>query len=433
MNVDSTSAQLKRRYVAVGRVGETTISEDVWVVDDAGAERKLLRRIFPAVSSHGGWRKALATAAPFLAQPPSSGIASLLEVGLDDEQRLCLVFTAQRALPRWLAAPRTFAEAARFALDAVAVVEPTVDMLGGARAPLETADVDIDVDGDVIVAGAGVPALPPELGGAREGPLSLATSAAQLVAGWGFPLPRHVVDPRAAYDVIARAALPDLPWRTRPPGIAEARRHLDALSDSDVDELARVQAALTLSRTHGLEEEVVRLLVRCLNEPLAWLPCIAVEILSDWPAPFGIRLDEQGMLRRCPHPWASTEIVSELGGSSVERHCPDCDARVVLPQSIGAWASRCHAARAFVDSWDERDPIEIFEPGWRRPLWRGQSLHLGGAVDLVNIGGNRLCLRRRTLPGEREIEAFLPGARVRFGRRVYRRAAEGVVVEMALD
>jgi hypothetical protein len=423
---------LKRPYVAVGRVGETLISEDLWVVDDVSPERKLMRRIFPGVSAHGGWRKAFASIAPFLAQP-SRGVAALIETGLDDEQRLCLVFAAHRPLPRWLAAPRTFAEAARFALDAVAVVEPTVVTLGAARAPLEPTDVDIDLDGEVVVAGAGVPALPPELGGAREGPHSLATAAAQLVAGWGFPLPHHVHDPRAAYDVLARAAAPDLPWRTRPPGIAEARRHLEALADSDVDEIARVHAALTLSRARGLEQEVVRLLVRCLNEPLAWLPGIAAEILSDWPEPFGVRVDDNGMLRRCPHRWASTEIVSELGGSSIERHCPDCDARVVLPQSIGTWAKQCEAARAFVDSWDERDPIEIVEPGDRRPLWRGQALHLGGAVDLINIGGNRLCLRRRTLPGEREIEAFLPGARVRFGNRIYRRAGEGIVVEMALD
>ena len=416
------------RYVVVARAGTTPVSDDVWVVDVDAPERRLMKRIFPAVSKNGAWRKALAGAVPFLAEP-TAGIAPLLEIGVDAEDRLCLVFAEKRAVPRGLSTPRQINEAARLAIEAAAIVEACTEVFGAARAPVAVADVEIDLDGDVFIRNAGVPAA--TTSAERASSTAAAETARALVEEWGFRLSPRLEEPRVVYDYLARNAAPDLPWRTRSPGIGDARRALDALGDSDVPELERVRSALFLARASGLEEEVVRLLVRALNEPLAWLPRVAIEILSEWPIPFGLRVDDNGLLRRCAHAWAATEVVTELGGAAIERHCPDCDARVVLPQSAGVLASRCEVARAFVDV-EQRDPVDVIEPGRRYPLWRGQALLLGGAVEIVNIGLGRLCMRRRTLPGENEVEPFLPGARVRVGEMIYRSAADGIVVEQAL-
>ena len=252
----------------------------------------------------------------------------------------------------------------------------------------------------------------------------------------------HHASDRAAFDALARAALPEQPWRTRPVGVGDVRRHLGTLSDSDVVEVDRVKAALTLSRARGYDDEIVDLLVRALNEPLAWLPRVAVEILRDWPKPFGLRVDGNGLLRRCPHPWALTEVVTELGGSGVERHCPDCDARVVLPQCAGVLADRCEAARTFVADLEQRDAVIVREPHRHGHLWRGDALALGegigggygyataAAVELVNAGRGVVYVRRRRLPGENEIELFGDGAQIVVAGHVYRREGLDIVVEM---
>ena len=88
--------------------------------------------------------------------------------------------------------------------------------------------------------------------------------------------------------------------------------------------------------------------MRTLNEPLRSLPFVARELLADRLVPVALCIDAStGLLRRCRHDWASTEVVKELGGAGVERWCPDCDARVTLPQSIEAFAGRSAVADAF--------------------------------------------------------------------------------------
>ncbi len=414
------------RFVVVGRVGETDVSEDLFVVEEDPPVRRVMKRIHGRVAGDARWRRALSDAVPALVATPP-GVATLVDAGVDDEERLCLVLEAPRVLPRWLAAPRSAPEAAHLAL-AAAAVAAAFD--GVHRRPLTREGVDVAAAalgaGDaepaarVLVRDAGIPAWPspPPRGGARA-----AEGAAQevlaLVDAWGFAAAHAGLEGRPAFDALRRIAAPALPARTGALAPADARRFLGALRDPDVDELLRVQAALAVSRAPGCEGRagegaVAAALVASLNEPLAWLPRVALELLSSWPSPFGLRVDGHGLLRMCPHPIARADVVTELGGAAVLRWCPDCDSEVVLPQCVSALASRSDAAAALTGV-DERDEVAVVDGHRRFPLWRGQSLSLGGALALVNAGGGRVVLRRLTLPGDVELQLFRPGQRVHAG------------------
>lgn len=334
------------RFVAIGSLGESWVGTDLLVVEAGVAERRVMRRLYSNVSGRRDVLEGLRQQ-----QQSSTREPRILEIAPDAEGRLCVIFRDFARMPWELARPRNQSEAALLAHDVLRTVtdnERTRDYIGRS--------VDVDV---LFVDLHGVPGLrtlwPPRIADAtwqsEKGDAALIADIVGLVSRLGFGpvvLAHHSV--RGLEDALRRMIPHARPPRWSPPMMADARRLLDVLTDADQKEPDRIVAAYRLATVPSLVEELTALLVHALNEPLPRLPFVARELLADRLVPIPLHVDRStGLLRKCPHEWATTEIVEELGGATVERFCPDCDAPVTLPQTLEAFAGRCAVADLFVE------------------------------------------------------------------------------------
>jgi hypothetical protein len=342
---DDTSAI--DRFVVIGALGDVAAGTDLLAVEPGVPERRVLRRLFSSV----GARRAVVER--LREDRLSTRAPRILDIANDREGRTCVVLEDAPRMPWEMARPRNTSEAALLALD---VLRTVVDALRPADYTRGTIDVDsvhLDQQG-----AAQLRALwPPRVAhddhrGEERGPDALVGDVVALITRWGFgPIPLQQQTVHNLEEVLRRMVPHVRPPRWSPPLIGDARRLLDVLTDADQPEKERCVAAYRLACVPSLRDETVSLLVRALNEPLPRLPFVARDVLADRLIPVPLFIDKStGLLRRCPHDWATTEIVEELGGAALERFCPDCDARVALPQSIETFEGRSAVADSFAQS-----------------------------------------------------------------------------------
>ena len=334
------------RFVVIGALGPSAAGEDLLVVEPGVPERRVLRRLW----SNVGGRRAVLERLHEARSAPSVGAPRVLEVGTDAEQRVCVVLEDKPRMPWPLAQPRNSAEAALLAHDVLRAVLDVERPRTYARGTVEAGHVHLDVQGAVGLRSLWPPRVAPEGWNAGEaGEEHLVIDIAALVQHWSTgPLPLGRRTLRDLENILRRMEPHVRPARWSPPLLADARGLLDVLTDADRKQPERIEAAYRLACVPSLAEETGVLLVRALNEPLERLPHVARDLLAERMVPMPLWVDaSSGLLRRCPHEWAATEIVQELGGASVERYCADCDARVTLPQTLEVFAGRSPVADAF--------------------------------------------------------------------------------------
>lgn len=332
------------RFVVVGALGDVAAGTDLLAVEPRVPERRVLRRLFSSVGARRAVLERLRE------ERVSTRAPRILDIAEDREKRVCLVLEDAPRMPWELARPRNASEAALLALDVLRAVVEAERARDYAAETVTVDDVHLDLQGAVQLRGMWPPRVAHDDHRAEQrGPDVLVQDIVQLVTRWGFgPLPLQQQTPRHLEEVLRRMMPHVRPPRWSPPLIGDARRLLDVLTDADEPEKERCVAAYRLACVPSLFEETNALLVRALNEPLRRLPFVARDVLADRAVPIGLFVDRAtGLLRRCPHDWAATEIVEELGGAALERFCPDCDARVALPQSIETFAGRSAVADAF--------------------------------------------------------------------------------------
>jgi hypothetical protein len=333
------------RFVVIGALGDVAAGTDLLAVERGVPERRVLRRLF----SNVGARRAVLDRL-HEERLSSTRAPRILDIGLDREGRTCVVLEDAARMPWELARPRNASEAALLALDVVRAVIDAERMRDYARGSVEASSVHLDQQGALQLRSLWPPRVAHDDHRAEErGPEALVDDVVELVTRWGFgPLPLAQRTVARLEDVLRRMMPHVRPARWSPPLIGDARRLLDVLTDADQPERDRCEAAHRLACVPSLRDETVSLLVRALNEPLPRLPFVARDVLADRLVPVPLFVDRAtGLLRRCPHDWAGTEIVDELGGASLERLCADCDARVALPQCIETFAGRSAVADGF--------------------------------------------------------------------------------------
>jgi hypothetical protein len=338
------------RWVRVGRVSrrlsfsplrdDDRLGDLLLVVAPDAPRRHVMVRVFSSWASSRAWREELVRALPLLQSPPP-GIPRLVDAGTDAEGRVCLVLEEIRALPDEIAAPQNAAEGRFLAARVADIVEAWWSACPASALAFAAEDVRVSDEGRVAVWRAGIPL---EVAAPAPSETYVVQHVAASLPLWHVDVPR----PRVRTFDNLREAIEggQRPERWSAP-LIEARRALHALADADVDGRERIVAARLVARAPSVSIEALPFLVRALNEP-GLLPTIVRDILVDWATPVALRIDHQTrLIVRCPHNWASTEHVEVLGGTAVERYCPDCDAPVVLPQSLHVFADRSDAAAAF--------------------------------------------------------------------------------------
>ncbi len=331
------------RFVVIGALGDVAAGTDLLAVEPGVPERRVVRRLFSSVSARRAVLERLSE------DRASTRAPRILDVGADRERRTCVVLEDAPRMPWEMARPRNTSEAALLALDVLRTVVDAMRPVDYARYTIVVETVHLDLQGAVQLRALWPPRVAQSDDDETRGPEVLVDDIVELITRWGFgPIPLQQQTVHNLQDVLRRMVPHARPPRWSPPLIGDARRLLDVLTDADQPEKERCVAAYRLSCVPSLRDETVALLVRALNEPLQRLPFVARDVLADRLVPVPLFIDKStGLLRRCPHDWATTEIVEELGGAALERLCPDCDARVALPQSIETFEGRSAVADSF--------------------------------------------------------------------------------------
>lgn len=324
------------RFVVIGALGDVAAGTDLLAVEPGVPERRVVRRLFSSVSGRRAVLERLRE------ERLSTRAPRILDITIDRERRTCVVMEDAPRMPWEMARPRNASEAALLALDTLRALLDAARPADYARGTIDVDSVHLDIAGAVQVRGLWPPHVAHDDDATSRGPERLVDDIVMLITRWGFgPLPLQQPTVRNLEEVLRRMVPHVRPPRWSPPMIGDARRLLDVLTDADQPEADRCVAAYRLSCVPSLRDETVSLLVRALNEPLPRLPFVARDVLADRSVPVALFIDKAtGLLRRCPHEWATTEIVEELGGAALERFCPDCDARVALAQTIETFIGR---------------------------------------------------------------------------------------------